>query len=178
MRQIDIGLDSLQKKQAPMCSLSGTRLPGRYGAAVRQFSNTISGKGEIKYAQLIARYTDAQGAATAYEVLRKAARSCPPKRHVPPKRLNENFTLFEHDDTWKVTEGNLAGWAHLRGFEQHVEPPSQTKFNVYYFIYDYAHRGNVVTATLYWERTEPKKSGDPIAQRATELLTRQLQKIG
>jgi hypothetical protein len=39
-------------------------------------------------------------------------------------------------------------------------------------------RGNVVIASVYWQRVRPKKPGDPIAKRATELLTTQLQKFG
>ena len=49
---------------------------------------------------------------------------------------------------------------------------------MFYVVYDYAQRGNVVFSSVYWERVRPKVSGDRVAKRATELLTKQLEKIG
>ena len=170
--------DFLKDDRVPMCSLSGFKLPGKPRLATRQFTNPAKGKGEIKYAQVIAYYPDATAASNAYQAVRQKAYSCPTKQHVAAKRIRKNFTLFPHDDTWKVTEGSLEGWTHVRGSEKHVEPPSLTKYNVYHLTYDYNLRGNVLIASLYYERTEPDQPGEPIAKRATEVLTKQLRKIG
>ncbi|MFI0451091.1 hypothetical protein [Actinomadura sp. 6N118] len=178
IKQTGIAVEAIQKKQAPMCSLSGIKLPGQPETTIRQFSNPATGKGEVKYAQLIARYQDAPGAANAYAALQKAARACPSKQHVPPKKVNANFTLFAHDDTWRVSEDSLAGWTHLRGFERQKYSASASKENIFYFTYDYAVRGNLVITTLYWERTSPSKPSDPISKRAAELLDKQLKKLG
>lgn len=113
-----------------------------------------------------------------FKELRKKAYSCPPKQHIRPKQIRKNFTLFAHDDTWTLSANKISGWGHFRGFEKHIEPPSQTKFNVYYLMYDYAQRNNIVISTIYWERTDPGKSGNSIAKRATSILIKQLQKIG
>lgn len=166
-------------RKAPSCSLSGVSLPAGPELIFRQYSNrTRKAREEIKYAQLIARFDDHTGAAKAYDKLRKRARSCPTKQHVPPKKIKDNFTLFPHDDTWRTSEDTIAGWQHLRGLEKQVIPRGYTKHNVLHYMYDYALRGNVVIATAYWERTEPDESGDPAARRATEVLTRQLRKFG
>ncbi|REE96010.1 hypothetical protein DFJ69_1430 [Thermomonospora umbrina] len=115
---------------------------------------------------------------SAFTALRSRANSCPQQQKVPAKKKSgTDSTFYPHDDTWKVTENPIAGWSHFRGFEKHVEPRVM-KYNVYFLIYDYAVRGNLVVASLYWERNEPGESGDPIAERATELLTRQLRKFG
>jgi hypothetical protein len=45
-------------------------------------------------------------------------------------------------------------------------------------LYDYALRGNLIVATMYYERTEPRQSGDPVVKRATEVLTKQLRRLG
>ncbi|MFI6517268.1 hypothetical protein ACIBF1_17060 [Spirillospora sp. NPDC050679] len=178
VKQIPTVSDFLKDRQAPMCSLTGAKLPGSPKTAARQFTNSIQKKGGVNYLQLIAHYDEAPSASTAFATLTKKARSCPKKQHVAPKRIRKNFTLFAHDDTWRTSEGTLDGWSHLRGYEKHVEPPSQTKDNVYYFSYDYAVRGNVLVTTLYSERTGPKDSGDPSYKRSLDLLTKQLQKIG
>jgi hypothetical protein len=178
VKQISPVADFLEDNRVPMCSLTGIKLPGQPRLAVRQFTNPAKGKGEIKYAQVVAYYGDRTAASNAYMMVQKKARSCPPKQHVPAKKIRNNFTLFPHDDTWKITEGTLGGWTHIRGSEKHVEPPSLTKYNVYHLTYDYNLRGNVFIASLYYERTEPKESGEPVAGRATGVLTKQLRKIG
>lgn len=166
-------------KKAPSCSLSGVKLPGDPELTFRQFANrTKKAAEEIRYAQLIARFPNPSDAAAAYTSLLRKARSCPPKQHVPPRRVKDNFTLFPHDDTWRTNEGSLMGWQHLRGVERQVIPRNYTKYNVLHYIYDYAVRGNLLIATAYWERTEPDGSGEPTAKRATEVLTKQLHKLG
>ncbi|SEG42772.1 hypothetical protein SAMN04489712_105159 [Thermomonospora echinospora] len=166
-------------RKAPSCSLSGVSLPADPELTFRQYSNrTRQARKEVKYAQLIARFKSPEDATGAYEKLRKRARSCPAKQQVPAKKIRENFTLFPHNDTWRVSEDTIAGWQHLRGTEKQVIPRGYTKHNVLHYMYDYALRGNLVVATAYWERTEPDESGDPAAKRATEVLTRQLRKLG
>ena len=178
IRETAAEVGALETRQAPMCSYSGVALTGKPDITIRQFANSARGRDEIRYAQLVARYDDSAEAERSFAALEKAARACPPRRHVPSKKVEKNRTRLAHDDTWKVTASTVAGWRGLRGIEQQTYPPSASKFNVFHFMYDYAVRGNVVIATVYWERTEPKKSGDPIARRATELLTKQLQKFG
>ncbi|GAA2420876.1 hypothetical protein GCM10010191_35270 [Actinomadura vinacea] len=178
IRETQAAVEALKDRQAPMCSLSGVELKGDPEIGVRQYANSAQGSDEIRYAQLIARYDDGGAANESFQALRSSARGCPPRRNVPAKKIRKNFTLFAHDDTWKVTEDTVAGWRRLRGTEQQTYPASASKFNVLHFMYDYAVRGNLVIATVYWERTEPKKPADPIGRRATELLTKQLQKFG
>ncbi|WP_169807824.1 hypothetical protein [Actinomadura hibisca] len=176
--EIDVALTSLKERKAPMCSLSSAKLSGSPDVAVRQFKNSERGGDEIKYGQLFARYESPADASTAYTALKATAQKCPAKKHVPQKKIRKNFVLLSHDDTWQVSDEKLGEWEHFRGLEKHTEPSSQTKFNVYHFMYDYALSGNLVVSTLYWERTAPGKSADPIAQRATKLLKKQLQKLG
>ncbi|POM25030.1 hypothetical protein BTM25_36710 [Actinomadura rubteroloni] len=168
----------LEQKKSPMCSLTSTRLNGKPDVLVRQFSNDAPPKDEIKYAQLIALYANASDASAAYDQLKRKATTCPPKQHVPVRRISKHSMLLSHDDTWKTSEDVVAGWTHLRGTETHVEPASVTKYNVYHFLYDYAHLGNAVVVTVYWERSDPKVSADPIYARATKILTHQLQRFG
>jgi hypothetical protein len=178
IRAIPPAIEALQRRQVPMCSLSGVDLQGGPETLVRQYTNPARGRGEIKYAQFVARYPDAKSAEAAFGTLRQRARACAPKRHVPAKKTRRNFVIFAHDDVWKTSEGTFSGWKHLRGSEQQTYPASASKVNVLHLMHDYAVRGNVVLTTVYWERAEPKKSSDPIARRATELLRKQLQKFG
>lgn len=173
-----VAVSALTKKQAPMCSLSGIELVGDPEIITRQFTNPYDRNTEPRYAQIFARYSDVAVAEAMYSTAVKAARSCPGEQHIPPKKISKNFILFEHDDTWELSEDTITGWRRLRGFEKHVEPPSATKRNVFYFVYDYAQRGNVFMTTLYWERTEPSDSGQKISQRATTILAKQLTKFG
>jgi hypothetical protein len=178
MREIKVVLEGLKDNKAPSCSLSGVRLPDKPEITTRQFTRQADPRSEVRYAQLVARYNDSQEAAAAFQSLQKKAYSCPAKRSVPPKRIDKDTFVFAHDDTWKIQEGSIAGWQHLRGHERQVVPPSQTRYNVFFIMYDYAVRGNVILSTLYMERTEPGKSSNPTAKRATDVLTRQLQKFG
>jgi hypothetical protein len=177
IREAQIAVEALKDEKAPMCSLSAAGIAGKPQITTRQFYNPKNRIAEVRYAQIFARYDDAPAAQSAFAALIKKARSCPKKQHIPPKPVTKNFTLFSHDDTWKVSEDTVAQWAHARGLEEHVEGHFH-KYNVYHFIYDYAVRGNVLFASLYWERAEPKKSSDPIIKRATAILAKQLAKIG
>lgn len=166
------------KGAAPSCSLTRISLPGKPMKFAQQFGSSASRFTDPNYNQVVVVYPDAAAANDAFTAIKKKLDACPAKRHVPAKRISGNRITLSHDDTWKLSEDTLAGWSHLRGFEKHVEPPSTSVINVYYLIYDYAMRGNVVIASVYWQRVKPKASGDPIAKRATALLTRQLQRFG
>ncbi|MFC5749480.1 hypothetical protein [Actinomadura rugatobispora] len=178
IREIRTVADVLKDGGAPICSLTATRLQGDPQITTRQFSSRASGKNEVKYTQVLARYATAQAAAGSYEDLKKKARSCPAKRRVAAKKIREDFTLYAHNDTWKVSEDTLAGWNRLRGTERQEYSASNTEYNIFHVMYDYAARGNLVVATMYYERTEPGKESGPIAERASGVLTKQLRKIG
>ncbi|GAA3943757.1 hypothetical protein GCM10023085_27130 [Actinomadura viridis] len=171
-------MEALKERQVPLCSLSGGNLEGKPTITTRQYSNKKQGADEIKYAQLLARYDDGNAAKDAFQALRSKIEACPAKRSVPAKRVRKNVLLLAHEDTWKSAENNTGGWTHLRGVEEQTYAATATKFNVLHFVYDYALRGNIIIATVYWERAEPKTSTDPAARRATEVLTKQLQKFG
>lgn len=168
----------LLERKAPMCALSGVTLPGNPKLIIRQFGNRAEPKDEVRYAQLIALYPDARQARSGFEEIRKKVQACPEKQHVPPRRISAKSTLLAHDDTWSYTEDSIAGWEHIRGSEKQVTPRRSTKYNVFYRMHDYALRGNVVITSAYWERTEPDESGDLVAKRATDLLIKQLRKLG
>lgn len=178
VREIKVAVEALKDRRAPMCSLSDVTLPGKPEIITRQFTNRAKVRGEIKYAQLVARYDSPNDATGAFGSLRDKARSCPSRKRIPAKKIRENFTLFSHDDTWKTNERPVEGWTHLRGLEKQEFARSLSKFNIFHYMYDYAVQGNVVIATLYWERAEPGQPESPISERATELLTKQLRKFG
>jgi len=162
----------------PSCSASSVRLSGKPQTIGRQLETAKRGYTGTHFIQLIAIYPTADEAAGAMAKLRAKAKACPAKRHFPAKRLGKRRFSIAHTDTWTVTEGAIAGWTHIRGFEKHVEPPRTSRFNVFYDVYDYAIRGNVIVSSLYWERVKPTIPGQRIAQKATRVLTKQLQKIG
>jgi hypothetical protein len=168
----------LTEAAVPGCSASSIALPGRPKTLGRQLETEKRGYTGTHYIQLVAVYPDADAASGAMARVRTKAKACPAKRHFPGKRLGEKRFSIEHTDTWTVTEDVIAGWTHIRGFEKHVEPPSTSKYNVFYDVYDYAVRGNVVMASLYWERVKPTVQGQQIAKEATTVLTKQLQEIG
>ncbi|MFC9972635.1 hypothetical protein ACFVH6_17280 [Spirillospora sp. NPDC127200] len=178
MQEIKVIANALQDRKIPICSLATAEISGKPEIITRQLSNKAEPQKEVKYTQVVARYDEANEARTAYTNLRKRTASCPPKQHVKPKKIRENFTLFAHDDTWKIREEKISGWEHVRGIERQEYSSSTSKYNILHVMYDYAVRGNLLIATLYYERTEPGKSGAPIEQRATKVLTKQLQKIG
>ncbi len=168
----------LTEAGAPGCSASTVSLPGRPKTIGRQLETSKRGFTGTHYIQLIAVYPDSPAANAAMVKVRTKVKACPAKKHFPGKRLGNRRFSIEHTDTWTVTEDAIASWTHIRGFEKHVEPPRTSRFNVFYDVYDYAVRGNVVVATLYWERVKPTTAGQKIAEEATAVLTKQLQKIG
>jgi hypothetical protein len=168
----------LTEAGVPGCSASTVGLPGQPKTVGRQLETSKRGFTGTHYIELIAVYPDAAAAAAAMAKVRAKAKACPAKRRFPAKRLGNRQVSIEHTDTWTVTEDSVAGWTHVRGFEKHVEPPRTSKFNIFYDVYDYAVRGNVVLGSLYWERVRPSIPGDRIADQATTVLTKQLTAIG
>lgn len=168
----------LTRAAVPGCSASAISLPGQPETIGRQLEASPRGYGGTHYIQLIAVYPDTPAASRAIAKVRAAAAACPARRHFPARRLGRRRFAVEHTDTWTVTEDTVAGWSHVRGFEKHVDPPSTSRLNVFCDVYDYAARGNILVATLYWERVKPTTPLQPIAGNATAVLTRQLQKIG
>jgi hypothetical protein len=168
----------LTSAEAPACSVSSVRLPGKPKTMGRQLGNSKKNYTGAHLIQLIAVYPDAEEAADALTKVRAKAKACPAKRHFPAKRTSEKKFTIAHTDTWTFTEDSVAGWTHIRGFEKRQEPPSSSIYNVFYSAYDYASRGNVVVTSLYWERAKPTTPGKRIADKATKVLTKQLQKIG
>lgn len=162
----------------PICSLSAAQLPGKAQITSRQFNSKETGKNDVQYTQVFARYDSPSTANSAFEALKKKARSCPPKQRVAAKKIRANFTLYAHNDTWRVNEDKVLEWNRLRGIERQEYSSSTTKYNVLHVLYDYTVRGNLVVATMYSQRAEPKKSGGPVEKQATEVLTKQLRKIG
>lgn len=178
-RKVALAANFLKDRKAPMCSLSTLELTGEPQFVAHQFGNKATNPVDrIEYFQLLARYPDAGTASAAFTALQKKAKSCPAKRHVPPRKVRENFTTFAHDDTWRVAEDRLNGWTHLRGSERQLFAASSTKGNIIFFVYDYAVRGNLIVSTLYYERTEKKTDAQPVAERATTILSKQLEKLG
>jgi hypothetical protein len=170
-------IEGIKDSGAPSCAGSAIRLPGKPQLTARQFGPRSRYSG-VYYAYTVAVFNDGESAAQAFDAIKKKVNACPSKRHVPAKRLPRNIVTISHDDTWKVTEDTLSGWTHVRGFEKHMEPPSSGVLNVFFASYDYVIRGNAVISSLYFERVRRTASGDPIAKRATKLLTRQLREIG
>ncbi|MCP2336598.1 hypothetical protein [Actinomadura rupiterrae] len=176
--RIELAVDALKHDQFPSCSLSSLKLPGAPKLALRQYTNSAKGKGEVKYAQAFALYGDATSAASAFDFIKSKSMACPAKHHTPKRPLTEDTFILPHEDIWKATQDTVGQWAHVRGTEQELFSRDVSKYNLFHYFYDYTQRGNLVIGTLYWERTEPKGSPDPIAQRATALLTKQLNKLG
>lgn len=132
----------------------------------------------VNYAQLVAVHPTADQATASMDRIRETLAKCPAAKKIPQKKLPDDRFAYQHDDTWKMTEGDVLGWRHVRGFEKSVYPPSLSRINVFYYSLDYAQRGNIVFSSMYWQRVKQKESGDPIAEKATEILTEQLQRFG
>ncbi|MFP3961397.1 hypothetical protein SMC26_03620 [Actinomadura fulvescens] len=179
LREVQVSLLPLQDKQIPICSLGGAKVDGEPRITIRQFTDRKSSTSRTNYSQLVAHYDDSAAASQAFAKVKTKATACPAKKRVNAKRIpGKRVVLFSHDDTWKTSGDSVEGWTHLRGFERQLYSASQTTENVLFFVYDYAVRGNVLVTTVYWERTKPSKSGEPVAARAMEILTKQLRKIG
>lgn len=175
-----IGTRAFLDSKALMCSLSGVKLPGKPEIGVRQYASNAKIRYGKNYNQFVALYPDADQANRAFAAIKAVALKCPPKQHVPAQPdPTSKSTLFQHDDTWTLSpQDTIEGWAHLRGWEREVYSPKATKHNIIFDAYDYSLRGNLILATLYNERADPKDTGDAIKQRASEVLTKQLKALG
>jgi hypothetical protein len=168
----------LERDAAPSCADAGIKLPGDPKITKHQFGNNRSPFKGGHYIALAAVYGDFAGADSAMSAVQSKVAACPRKRHFPAKKASGKIIALQHDDTWQTTEDALSGWRHVRGFLRHVEPPSSSVNNVFLASYDYVSRGNVILATVYWERVAPAASQDKLKKRATALLTKQLHKFG
>jgi hypothetical protein len=168
---------ALKRHAVPSCSLSVIAPSGSPDVTVHEFS---PGHYEgTNFGQAVLVYPDAAGAAAMFATIRAKTAACPAKRHVKEKLLagGRKFVVT-HDDTWRATQDTVLGWAHVRGFEKDVYPPSSSIINVILIAYDYVQRGNVVVASMYWRRVKPKASETSLAGQATRLLTAQLKELG
>jgi hypothetical protein len=77
IQEIGTVADVLKDGSAPTCSLTATKVQGKPQITTRQFSSRASGKDEVKYTQVLARYDTVDAAAGSYEALKKKVRSCP-----------------------------------------------------------------------------------------------------
>jgi len=176
--QNEVRVVEFQKGDLRGCSLSSIDLPGTPEIVTRKYNEPDSKRYGANYAQLVAIYPDAAQASAAFEKVRKKVLSCPPKKSVPIKHLPDRKFLYPHEDTWKVTESEISGWKHIRGLEKAVYPSYMSIINVYHTPIDYALKGNAIFSSLYWQRTTPKESGEPIKEKASEFLEKQLNRFG
>lgn len=168
---------ALKRHAVPSCSLSVIEPSGDPAVTVREFaSSRYTG---ANYGQAALTYRDAGAAAAMFAAIRAKTAACPAKRHVAQKTLagGRKFVIT-HDDTWRTGQDTVLGWAHVRGLEKDVYPPSSTVINVIIIAYDYIQRGNVVLASMYWKRVKPGASENVVADQATRLLTAQLNRLG
>ena len=174
----NLPITSFKEGELRGCSNSKIELPGDPETSSRIFGEPKYETRGANYGHFIAVYPDAAQAVQAMDNAREELSKCPASKKIPLKRLSEKKFTYQHDDTWKLTEDEVAGWRHIRGFEKSVYPPAISNINVFYFSIDYAQRGNLIFSSIYWKRVTPKDSGDPIAEKATELLTKQLNRFG
>lgn len=166
---------ALQRRAVPSCSLSAIKPSGRPDVVVRQFrASRYSG---ANFGQISLTYPDAAAASAMFATIQAKVRACPGRRHVPQKTLPGGAIALTHDDTWQTSDETTPGWAHVRGTEKTTISPSSSVINVFYRIYDYVSRGNVILVSMYWERVAPKASADKVSRKATALLTKQLARL-
>lgn len=167
---------ALKEHAVPSCSLSMIKPSGKPEVTVRElFSSRYTG---ANFGQIALTYPDAASAASMFSAIRATTGSCPAQRHVPRKRLSGRRFSIAHDDTWTSSADTVSGWTHLRGVEKDVYPRSSSVINVIYLAYDYVTRGNVVIASMYWQRVQPGTPEKTVTGKATELLAKQLAKLG
>lgn len=173
--EIPLGTPALARHAVPSCSLAIIEPTGRPDIVAHEFGAThYTG---AHFGQISLTYPDAAAASSMFGVIRTRTAACPATRHVSLTAPGRSVAIA-HDDTWRISEDGVLGWTRLRGFEKDVYPPSSSVLNVLYIAYDYVARGNVVIASMYWERVRPNVSGGTVADTATRLLTRQLTKLG
>ncbi|GAB3279371.1 hypothetical protein GCM10027589_05880 [Actinocorallia lasiicapitis] len=133
------------------------------------------------HAELFLLYSDATNASDAFSELREKVNKCKKKiivKRTPlPDSDNKRFDAG-FDSEWSDNDKPVAKWTRIGGFQKADFADYFGKYNVVYTAFDYALRGNLVVVSLYWEGTEPAKSGAPIAKRAEALLVKQLERLG
>ncbi|MEO3782394.1 hypothetical protein ABGB12_03625 [Actinocorallia sp. B10E7] len=174
----DLPITSFKEGKLRGCSNSKISLPGNPKTSTEIFGEPKYRTRGANYSHFIAVYPDATQATRAMDIARSSLAKCPASKKIPLERLPKKKFTYQHDDAWKLTEDEIAGWRHLRGFEKSVYPPAISNINVFYFSIDYAQRGNLIFSSIYWKRVTPKDSGEPIAEKATELLMDQLKRFG
>jgi hypothetical protein len=160
-----------------VCVVTPQALPGSPSITVQQFNDAGDLLLGLNYDELAAVYGDESSASKAYELIKSKVQACPAKRRIAPKQVDQNKVQISFEHTWSSSEDVISDWHHLRGIEKDVHPAGTTN-NVTYIVYDYATRGNVLVATLFWQKVSPKKSIDSFAKQATDILTKQLTKFG
>ena len=171
-------LSAFREGELRGCSETRIKLAGDPAKSSRKFGGTDHSFTGANYARFVAVYKSADQASEAFQKVREELTDCPDKKSIPFKRLPEKKFVYQHDDTWKLTEGQIEGWQHLRGFEKSVYPESVSLINVIYYSIDYAQRGNVIFSSMYYQRTKPKASGSPVSDKADEILLEQLKRFG
>ncbi|WP_285491911.1 hypothetical protein [Actinomadura sp. NBRC 104425] len=166
----------LSEQSVPTCPDSPVKVAEPQWSSIRHLADTSSPYG-THYAQFAAVYGDAAAAQREFDKIRTAARECPAKGNVESKKLSNNRIRLGYGYTWSMREESIEGWRLVRSsFKKTAKAAG--KSNTLSFAMDYGIRGNALIASLYWERLPPGDSGDPISKYATDILTKQLQKIG
>jgi hypothetical protein len=169
-------LQGLSERSVPACPDSPVKVAEPQWSSVRQLADTSSPYGG-HYAQFAAVYDEAAAAQREFDKIRTAARECPAKGHVESKKLSGNRTRLAYDYTWSMREESIEEWRLVRSSHK-MTVKTNAKSNTIRFAMDYGIRGNALIASFYWEPLRPGDSGDSIDKDATEVLTKQLQKIG
>jgi len=166
----------LSKQSVFACTDSPVKVAGPQWSSIRYLADTSSVYAP-HYAQFVAVYDKAAAAQREFDKIRTAARKCPAKGHVDSEKTAGNRILLGYDYTWSMREESIDGWRLMRASHKRTAKAAG-KSNTISFAMDYGIRGNALIASIYWERLRPGDSGDSIDKDATEVLTKQLQKIG
>ncbi|GAA0952209.1 hypothetical protein [Actinocorallia libanotica] len=170
-------LSAFKEGELRGCSEARIELIGEPARSSKKFGGPDHSFTGANYARFIAVYKSADQASDAFEQVRNSLAKCPDKKKIPFKRLPKKKFVYQHDDTWKLTENEIEGWRHARGSEKSVYPESVSLINVIHYSIDYAQRGNVIFSSMYYQRAKPKESSDPIFEAADEILLEQLKRF-
>lgn len=168
----------LSRTAVPSCADMSIHVPGRPDTTAHEFDPVDPRSSAPTYVQFTAVYPDASSAASAFARIRSTVSACPAGQRVPAKKLSGNRVKLAYEERWKTTTDDVLGWSRVRGFEKLTYSPSASIINVIYKVHDYAVRGNTLLMTVYIQRVAPSAAEDPVATKATALLTKQLSKIG
>jgi hypothetical protein len=176
VRRQRTGLPALGDRSVPTCADKGVELSKAQWVSVRQFSDTRSPYG-TRYARYVGTFSDPASTEREFEKIRTAAKKCPAKGHVAAKQLAGNQNQPGYDYMWTTTEDSLSGWSRLRALYKKTIAGAG-KSDTLSFVTDYLTYGNALVVSIYWERLPPGGSESSVDKKATEVLTKQLQKIG